>query len=231
MELLQLTRTGFFDVGGTSSLLGLGSGSLVGFLLGLVGGGGSVLAVPLLVYVVGEHDPHVAIGTSAIAVTVNALFNLATHARAGHVKWNCAIVFALAGIGGAMIGSTLGKAINGQKLLALFGLMLIALAASMFWKKDTASNPNVALRWPNAARMVPWLLAYGTGAGALAGFFGIGGGVLIVPGLIAATGMPMIFAIGSSLVSVAAFGLTTAFNYALSNLVDWRMAAIFISGG
>jgi len=144
--------------------------------------------VPLLVYVVGEHDPHVAIGTSAIAVTVNALTNLAAHARTGHVKWNCAIVFALAGIGGAMIGSTLGKAMNGQKLLALFGLMLIALAASMFWKKNTAGIPNVALRWMTAARMAPWLLAYGTGTGALAGFFGIGGGVLIVPGLIAATG-------------------------------------------
>lgn len=230
-ELLQLTRWGILAFGDTSGLLGLGCGALVGFLLGLVGGGGSVLAVPLLVYVVGEPDPHVAIGTSAVAVTVNALANLTAHARAGRVKWNCAIVFALAGVGGAMIGSTLGKAMDGQKLLALFGLMLIALAASLFWKKNIAGDPHVALRWATAARMTPWLLAYGAGVGALAGFFGIGGGVLIVPGLIAATGMPMISAVGSSLVSVAAFGLTTAFNYALSNFVDWRMAAIFISAG
>ena len=76
-------------------LLGLASGSLVGFSLGLVGGGGSILAVPLLVYVVGVASPHVAIGTSAIAVAANAAANLATHAHAGNVKWRCAAVFSI----------------------------------------------------------------------------------------------------------------------------------------
>jgi hypothetical protein len=72
--------------------LAVASGSIVGFLLGLVGGGGSILAVPLLVYVVGLDNPHVAIGTSAIAVALNAAANLAMHARAGNVRWHCAIV-------------------------------------------------------------------------------------------------------------------------------------------
>ncbi len=75
------------------------------------------------------------------------------------------------------------------------------------------------------------LLLYGVGVGALSGFFGIGGGFLIVPGLIAATNMPLLFAIGSSLVSVSAFGLTTAGNYALSGMIDWRLVAFFIVGG
>jgi uncharacterized membrane protein YfcA len=75
------------------------------------------------------------------------------------------------------------------------------------------------------------ILAYGAGAGALAGFFGIGGDILAVPGLIAATGMPLISAIGSSLVSMTAFGMTTALNYALSVLVDWPMAGVCIAGG
>ena len=79
----------------TQGALGLASGSLVGFSLGLVGGGGSILAVPLLIYLVGVADPHVAIGTSAIAVAANAAANLANHVRAGNVKWRCASVFAL----------------------------------------------------------------------------------------------------------------------------------------
>ena len=85
----------------TQGALGLASGSLVGFSLGLVGGGGSILAVPLLIYLVGVADTHVAIGTSAIAVAANAAANLANHVRAGNVKWRCASVFALAGIAGA----------------------------------------------------------------------------------------------------------------------------------
>ncbi|MCI0466301.1 MAG: sulfite exporter TauE/SafE family protein [Beijerinckiaceae bacterium] len=206
------------------------TGSLTGFVLGLIGGGGSVLAVPLLVYLVGV-PPHMAIGTSAIAVAVSAFANLIAHARAGHVKWNCAIVFALAGIGGAMIGSSIGKAVDGQKLLALFGAAMIVIAAAMFLKKDVAGNPAVVLNWTSARRLMPLLLAYGAGAGALSGFFGIGGGFLVVPGILAATGMPLISAVGSSLVSVTAFGLTTAVNYAISGLVDWQMAAIFIGGG
>ena len=74
-------------------------------------------------------------------------------------------------------------------------------------------------------------MGYGLGTGLFSGFFGIGGGFLIVPGLVAATGMPMINAVGSSLVAVSAFGLTTAANYAFSGLVDWGLAAVFIAGG
>jgi uncharacterized membrane protein YfcA len=230
LEVHPLLSWGAIAAIRSDDVLGLCSGSVVGFLLGLIGGGGSILAVPLLVYVVGVRDPHIAIGTSAVAVAASAFANLAGHARAGHVKWNCAIVFALAGVGGAIIGSSLGKAIDGQKLLALFGVVMIAVAAAMFTKKDVAGNPAVALNWGTAARMTPVLLAYGVGVGALSGFFGIGGGFLVVPGLIAATGMPLLSAVGSSLVSVTAFGLTTAINYALSGLVDWRMAAIFVAG-
>ena len=92
------------------------SGSAVGFSLGLVGGGGSILAVPLLLYVVGVRDPHVAIGTSALAVGSQCpRANLPGHWRAGTVKWPCAAVFAIAGIVGAAVGSSLGKLLNGQK--------------------------------------------------------------------------------------------------------------------
>ncbi len=77
----------------------------------------------------------------------------------------------------------------------------------------------------------PKVILFGALTGIFSGFFGIGGGFLIVPGLIAATGMPILLAIGSSLVAVTAFGLTTAFNYALSGYVDWLLAAVFLGGG
>jgi hypothetical protein len=207
------------------------SGSIVGFVLGLIGGGGSILAVPLLVYLVGVRSPHVAIGTSAVAVALSALASLAGHARGDHVKWRCAVVFACAGVAGAMVGSSLGKAFDGQKLLLLFGILMIVIAGLMFWKRSTDGNAAVRLSMSTAPSLLPYLLLYGVGVGALSGFFGIGGGFLVVPGLMAATGMPLISAIGSSLVSVAAFGLTTAGNYAASGLVDWVLVGYFICGG
>ena len=100
----------------TQSLLGLASGMLVGFSLGLVGGGGSILAVPLMVYVVGVPNPHVAIGTSAIAVAANAAVNLSNHARGGTVVWSCALMFAAAGIAGAFAGSTAYAATSSRGL-------------------------------------------------------------------------------------------------------------------
>ncbi|MCC6735672.1 MAG: sulfite exporter TauE/SafE family protein [Bauldia sp.] len=206
---------------------GLLAGGLVGFSLGLTGGGGSILAVPLLVYLVGVAEPHVAIGTSAVAVAGNAAANLIAHARAGHVKWRCAGVFAATGVAGALAGSLLGKAIAGEHLLALFAGLMLVVAGFMLWRPDGAPNPAVRLNRDN----FPWLAALGFATGALSGFFGIGGGFLIVPALMFATGMPILAAIGSSLVAVTAFGLTTAASYALSGYVDWVLAAAFVLGG
>ena len=209
------------------AVLGLACGLLVGFSLGLVGGGGSILAVPLLVYVVGLDSPHIAIGTSAIAVAVNAAANLFSHARAGNVKWRCASVFAASGVIGAFAGSTFGKMVNGQSLLALFAVMMIVVGALMLRTGSGEGKPDVHLGRENVFQ----LAGLGFAAGALSGFFGIGGGFLIVPGLLLATGMPILNAIGSSLVAVTAFGLTTAANYAYSGLVDWTLAAVFVGGG
>jgi uncharacterized protein len=212
---------------GLPDLLAVLSGSLVGLMLGVIGGGGSILAVPLLVYVVGVPSPHVAIGTSSIAVALSALANLIDHARRGNVCWPVAAVFAACGIFGAALGSTLGKHTDGQKLLILFGVLMVIVAASMALRRPGGQVSPVRLHRANA----PWVAGIGLGVGALAGFFGIGGGFLVVPGLVAATSMPLIVAIGSSLVSVTAFGLTTAANYALSGLIDWHLVLLFVGGG
>lgn len=208
-------------------LLAALSGVAVGFTLGLVGGGGSILAVPLMVYVVGVDNPHVAIGTSALAVAANALAGLSGHARAGNVNWRCGGTYALAGVAGAFAGSTLGKAVDGQKLLVAFALLMIVVAGVMFRGRGDEGREGVVCNRDN----FPKVASFGFGTGALSGFFGIGGGFLIVPGLIASTSMTIYRAIGTSLVAVSAFGLTTALNYAASGLVDWAIAASFIAGG
>jgi len=207
--------------------LALGAGTLIGFTLGLIGGGGSILATPLLLYVVGVANPHVALGTGALAVSVNAYINLITHARKGHVWWRCSIVFALIGTVGAFIGSTLGKAINGQHLLFLFGLLMLVVGGLMLRPRKSEEA---------SLRRVDWLTCTLTGivalmTGGVSGFFGIGGGFLVVPGLILATGMPTIAAVGSSLLAVGTFGLATAVNYAAAGLVNWTVASQFIVGG
>ncbi len=212
-------------------LLSVLSGGMVGFTLGLIGGGGSILAVPLLIYVVGVPGTHIAIGTSALAVAASAAVNLAGHARNRTVKWPCAITFAVAGIAGAAAGAHLGKAVDGHRLLLLFGALMVIIGALMLRPRKSGGNPDVRLNAMSAGRLLPFLIGTGFLVGALSGFFGIGGGFLIVPGLMAATAMPLINAIGSSLVSVTAFGLTTAASYAWSGFVDWQLAGLFIAGG
>jgi hypothetical protein len=207
-------------------LLAVLCGSVVGFSLALIGGGGSMLATPLLLYVVGVRDPHVAIGTSAVAVSANAFANLLPHARAGHVRWRAAFVFAAAGVLGAWLGSSAGKAMDGHRLLALFAVLMLVVAFLMLRGRRGGRTDSYPL-----PHTLPRLGAVGLGAGSLAGFFGIGGGFLIVPGLMFASGMEIINAIGTSLFSVGSFAATTAGNYAASGLVDWRIAAEFIGGG
>src|SRR5579875_2745750 len=184
-------------------ILALLSGALVGFSLGLIGGGGSILATPLLLYVVGIRSPHVAIGTGALAVAANAFAGFAGHARSGTVRWRSAILFAVIG-------------------MIAVGIMMLRprhVGVAGTWEEQFSAS---------AAGKIALSALF---VGALSGFFGIGGGFLIVPGLVFATGMPMINAIGSSLLSVGSFGLTTAANYALSGLVAWKVAAEFIGGG
>ncbi len=208
-------------------VLGLASGTLVGFSLGLVGGGGSILAVPLMVYVVGVPEPHVAIGTSAIAVAANAAVNLSNHARGRTVIWSCALAFAAAGSIGALAGSVFGKMLDGQRLLALFALLMLVIALLMLKTRSRIGLPDVKMSLAN----MPAILGLGLATGTLSGFFGIGGGFLIVPALMLATGMPIMNAVSSSLVAVTAFGLTTAASYAWSGLISWGLALLFILGG
>ena len=209
----------------------LGSGGVIGLVLGLIGGGGSILAVPLLVYAVGTTSPHVAIGTAAFAVAINALAGLGLHARRTKIRWPCATVFSLAGIGGALAGAAVGKAIDGRQLLALFGVLMIVVGVLMLKPKPQATRPSPWLTRESAPHLLPRLALLGAGVGLMSGFFGIGGGFLIVPALMLAANMDLKEATGASLIAVAAFGLASASSYAWSGLIDWPTAGLLIAGG
>jgi len=222
--------------------LAIFSGGVVGFSLGLLGGGGSIMAVPLLMYLVGLHKPHLVIGTTALAVSLNAFLNLIPHWRAHHVRWRPAIIFAIPGIVGAAAGSALGKLVDGKDLLFVFAILMIVIAVIMVRdvhasrppegvsQPTNGINPSAA-RGPTADKRAEEESGAGFLVGALSGFFGIGGGFLIVPGLLFSSGITMIEAVGSSLFAVGVFGLTTAVNYSLSGLVSPLIALIFLLGG
>ncbi len=202
-------------------------GALIALLLGLFGGGGSVLATPLLLYVVGIADPHVAIGTGAAAVALNAAGNLAVQARAGMVKWPCALSFAGAGLAGSLAGAALAQQLDGQALLGVFAVAMLAVGLAMLRPARNVGNPDVHID----AAMILKLLPVGLAVGLAAGFFGIGGGFLIVPGLMAATGMTLANAAASSLVSVLVFGVATAGTYAAAGRVDVPALIAMAAGG
>jgi uncharacterized membrane protein YfcA len=211
--------------------LAIGSGGVIGLVLGVIGGGGSILAVPLLIYAVGMASPHVAIGTAAFAVAVNAATSLGLHARRSKIRWPCAITFSAAGIAGAFAGAAIGKAIDGQKLLAAFGLLMIVVGAMMLRPRTQVDRPSPWLTWRTMPQLLPRLAGLGAGVGLLSGIFGIGGGFLIVPGLMLAARMPIAEAASASLVAVTAFGIASASSYAWSGLVDWPIALLLVAGG
>ncbi|MAF61199.1 MULTISPECIES: sulfite exporter TauE/SafE family protein [Pseudomonadota] len=202
-------------------------GAIVGLLLAAFGGGGSVLATPWLIYVVGVADVHVAIGTSAAGVAINALAGLLGQARAGAVKWPCASVFALAGVTGAMIGAHFAKQVDGEALLGYFAAAMALVALSMMRAPASTGDPAVRLDAARTMKLAP----IGLLVGLAAGFFGIGGGFLIAPGLMAATGMTLSNAAASSLVSVSLFGASTSASYAMSGQIDGPILAAMVAGG
>ncbi|MBY5410522.1 sulfite exporter TauE/SafE family protein [Rhizobium leguminosarum] len=207
--------------------MGTLSGALVGFTLALLGGGGSILAVPLLVRAVGLTDAHTAIATSAVAVAANALISLVMHARRGTVIWGYAGLYCATGMVGALLGASIGKVLDGNRLLLYFSGLMIAIAILMLRRISVASENTCVFESRNTTKV----LAIGGGSGIVSGFFGIGGGFLIVPGLVFSTGMPTINAVSTSLVAIVTFGSTTAATYSISGLVDWPLAAVFIAGG
>jgi len=208
-------------------VLSVVSGVLVGFSLGLIGGGGSILAIPLLIYFVGFDHPHIAIGTTGLAVGLNAYLNLIPHARKSNVLFKEGLIFSAPGVAGVLLGAQIGLITPGKKLLFIFALLMIAIAGYMLRRKCVTP----AVEPKTLHRSLPKMLGIGFAVGFASGYFGIGGGFLIVPGLIYSAGLNIVSAVGTSLVSVGTFGVLTAARYALSHELDPLISALFVIGG
>ena len=205
-------------------LLALAFGALVGLSLGLVGGGGSILTVPILVYVLGE-SAHLATGTALAIVGANALIGAWDHRRAGRVRLPVAFIFGGIGTVGALAGSLLNHLAPERAVLIGFALLMLATAAAMAWLRlgDRRAAERLGLSW----RMV---LA-GLAVGVLTGFFGVGGGFLIVPALVLVLGLPMRDAVGTSLVVIAINAAAALVGHLRFGGIDLEVTGLFIISG
>ena len=202
-------------------MAGLSVGLAIGLVLGLLGGGGAILAVPGLVYIL-HAEPHAAIAASLAIVAVGALTGLLTHARSGRVAWLTALQLGITGAAGAIAGTWLGQQVAGERLLALLGLFMLAAAVLMVRRPSGNAMPAAVSLWKTTT--------IGLGLGVVTGFFGVGGGFLIVPALTLLLGLPMRLAVGTSLTVIAMNSSAGLLGYLGGGQVDWPLTTLVSLG-
>jgi uncharacterized protein len=200
-------------------LLTLALAVLVGVTLGLFGGGGSILTVPLLIYVTGL-DTKTAIATSLVVVGVTSIGALVTHARAGRVQWRTGFIFGATAMVGAYAGGRLGPMVPDVVLMVGFALMMLATSVAMI--RGRRGEPPAGERKEASVLLV---LAEGVVVGLVTGIVGAGGGFLVVPALVLLGGLPMATAVGTSLLVIALKSFAALAGYLSAVQIDWGLAA------
>jgi uncharacterized membrane protein YfcA len=209
----------------TTTLLAMMLGAVIGLSLGMLGGGGSILTVPALVYILGQ-DPHAAVSASLMIVGLNAATGAWLHQRAGNVRLRAAFLFGGAGLLAAFAGARLSALLTGPMLLVLFALLMLSVAVMML--RGAATAPVAAADAPP----IWWKVVLGgIAVGFLTGFLGVGGGFLIVPALVLVLGMSMREAVGSSLVVIAINSAAGLLGHAGESGVSWLMVGLLLAGG
>ncbi|MDV3126167.1 sulfite exporter TauE/SafE family protein [Mycobacterium sp. 21AC1] len=198
--------------------LTIGLAVFVGIALGLLGGGGSILTVPLLAYVAGM-DAKQAIATSLLVVGVTSAIGAISHARAGRVQWRTGLVFGGAGMVGAYGGGLLAQFIPGTVLLIGFAIMMIATAVAMLRGRKNVDTTDGGLHLP-----VPKIIAEGLVVGLVTGLVGAGGGFLVVPALALLGGLPMPIAVGTALSVISMNSFAGLAGHLSSASIDWAAA-------
>ena len=205
-------------------LLGFGLAALVGLSLGLLGGGGSILTVPILVYALG-FDAKTAIAMSLPIVGAISLVGGIGHWRGGNVRLASTFGFGLVAMAGAFAGARLGMLLSGAAQLVILAAVMLAAAVSMF--RGGAVEGLELRASPRGATLL--LFATGAGVGILAGLVGIGGGFLIVPALVLLAGLPMKQAIGTSLVVIAMNSAAGTLGHLGQVSLPWSFMAGFVA--
>jgi uncharacterized membrane protein YfcA len=219
-------------------------GGLVGFALGLTGGGGSLLAVPLLVYGL-SMAPREAFGVSLAAVGATALFGVVPRIRAGQIEIGTGVLFAIAGMVGAPVGTWLAGHLSETVLLVTFAVLMLFVAWQMWTNSNTDVSPDVdqtdhppscqrteggKLRLTSRCAIL--LLAIGLVTGFLSGMFGIGGGFVIVPALVLFSGMPIHRAVGTSLLVIVMVSISgVASHFVADRGISLEVTGLFVFGG
>ncbi|GAA5534031.1 sulfite exporter TauE/SafE family protein [Deinococcus aluminii] len=197
--------------------------ALIGLSLGLLGSGGSILTVPVLVYLVGEPDK-LAIAESLAIVGAISLFGALPYARKRQIDWHSVLWFGLPGILGTYLGSALSAHLSGAMQLMLFAVVMLLAALRMFRPVPASSTPRPR---PSAAITA----AQGVGVGILTGVVGVGGGFLIIPALVLLGGLPMSLAVGTSL-TIITLNSATGFLKHLDMLegpgLHWNLILTFV---
>lgn len=205
----------------TALILALTAGAVVGLALGALGGGGSVLAVPALIYLLG-FTPAAATTASLVIVTVTSLTALYAHARTGQVRWKAGAAFAAAGILPAAAAGAAAARLPQAVLTLAFAAIAAFAAVRMLRPADTAGPGSGDVRPGKAA-------GAGAGLGALTGLLGVGGGFLAVPALVTVLGFEMEAAVGTSLLVITANSLASlATRSGTATSLDWAVIGPFI---
>jgi uncharacterized membrane protein YfcA len=213
-------------------LLTLSLAIIIGLLLGLLGGGGSILTVPMLVYLL-HVEPKLAIVTSFVVVGVSSLMALIPHARRGSVCWKSGLFFGLAGMVGAFGGGRMAVQFSSDVLMSLFGLISLFTGLLMLRAKRGEAKPDAAVQSTSVCPIqVPFsrVLFDGFFVGGLTGMVGVGGGFLIVPALTLLVGLPMQGAVGTSLLIIAMNALAGLSGYSQQVALDWQLTGLITAG-
>lgn len=191
--------------------------TLVGLSLGLLGGGGSILTVPLLTYVAGM-DAKEAIAASLFVVGTTSVVSTIAHARRGNVQWRTGLIFGVASMAGAFLGGLLGGFIPSVILMLAFALMMIATATAMLRGRKQRADTGEKTALPLGK-----ILAEGLAVGLVTGLVGAGGGFLVVPALALLGGLPMPVAVGTSLLVISMKSFAGLAGYMTSVSLDWPL--------
>lgn len=207
------------------ALLALPFGLAIGLSLGLLGGGGAILAVPVLVYVLGQ-DVKEATTTSLLVVGATAVVGALDHARGGRVRFRLALSVGAGTIVGAVLGTALNRLASPDAILLSFSFLLVTAAYATLRRGDRPHE-----RRSREHNLWLWALPAGVGIGLLAGFFGVGGGFLVVPVLVVVFGLPMQAAVGTSLLVIALASASGLAAHLATGSVDWTVAGPFAAAG
>lgn len=202
-------------------IVGLVLSALIGLSLGLIGGGGSIITVPVLVYLLGV-EAHAAVGMSLAVVGATSLVGSFLHYRRGAVQLKTGLIFGAAGIVGALLGSPLTLLLSPSALMLTFAMLMLVVAALMLHRK--ANNERVET--VEKVLSVWKALLAGFGVGVLTGFLGVGGGFLIVPALVMFGGLGVKDAIGTSLFVIFLNCVAGLVGHASQNNFDWNLTAL-----